>query len=246
MQIIESVNNQKIIELKKLQDKKNRYLQKRFIVEGYHLVEEAVHHNLLDYILTINEDDFNKYHTDGYLVNQKIIDKLSTTTSSQGIIGIVKMPDDTYNINNYQKIVLLDNINDPGNLGTIIRTSAALGIDAVITSLDTVDIYNEKVIRATQGSIFKIPVIRCDLLEVIKSLKENNIKVLATSLNTKNEIKDISNLDSFAVVFGNEANGVREEVFNLVDETFKINMYNDVESLNVAIACAICIYHLTK
>ena len=100
-------------------------------------------------------------------------------------------------------------------------------------------------IKATQGSIFKIPVLRCDLINLINELKENNFKVLATSLNTDNEIKDIKNLDKFAIVFGNEANGVKQEVFDLVDETFKIKMYNDVESLNVAIACAICIYHLS-
>ncbi len=245
MQVIESVNNPKIVELKKLQDKKTRLIQKQFLVEGYHLVTESCKHKRLDYILSTNKEDFDKFKTDGFLVNQKIIDKLSTTTSSQGIIGVVKILDTTYDISKYKKIVLLDNINDPGNLGTIIRTSAALGIDAIFTSLDTVDIYNEKVIRATQGSIFKIPVVRCDLLEIINELKANNIKVLATSLNTSNEIKDINNLNKFAIVFGNEANGVRDEVFNLVDEKFKIKMYNDVESLNVAIACAICIYHLS-
>ena len=245
MNIIESVNNSKIVELKKLQDKKTRQLEKKFLVEGYHLVEEAKKHNLLDYILTTNKNDFNKYNIDGYLVNQKIIDKLSTTTSAQSIIGVVNMQSQEYDLSKYKKIVLLDNVNDPGNLGTIIRTSAALGIDCVITSMDTVDIYNEKVIRATQGSIFKIPVIRCNLIDAINELKKYNIKVLATSLNTKNEIHDINKMDKFAVVFGNEAHGVKDEVFTLVDEKFKINMYNDVESLNVAITCAICIYHLS-
>ena len=243
MVVIESVNNQKIIEIQKLQNKKERTLQQKFIVEGYHLVEEAKKHNLLESILTTNKNDFNKYNIDGYLVNEKIIKKLSTTVNAQEIIGIVKIPQYNINYKQIKRIVLLDNVNDPGNLGTIIRTSAALGIDAVIISLDTVDIYNEKVIRATQGSIFKIPVIKDDLSSVIKTLKKNNISIYGTSLDTNTYITDIKKVDKYAVIFGNEANGVRREINDLVDKKFKIEMHNDVESLNVAVACAIVIYH---
>lgn len=246
MTVIESVNNQKVIEIQKLQNKKERTLQQRFIVEGYHLVEEAKKHNLLEYILTTNKNNFEKFDIDGYLVNEKIIKKLSTTVNAQEIIGIVKIPQYNINYKSLKKIVLLDNVNDPGNLGTIIRTSAALGVDAVITSLDTVDIYNEKVIRATQGSIFKIPVLKTNLVTTIEQLKKNGINVYGTSLNTDTYITDIQNVGKYAVVFGNEANGVTKEVEQLVDKRFKIQMYNDVESLNVAVACAIVTYHFNK
>ena len=101
MIVIESVNNQKIIEIQKLQNKKERTIQQKFIVEGYHLVEEAKKHNLLEYILTTNKNDFKEFGVDGYLVNDKIIKKLSTTVNAQEIIGIVKIPQ--YNIN-YKEI----------------------------------------------------------------------------------------------------------------------------------------------
>lgn len=246
MLVIESVNNSKVLEIQKLQNKKERTLQQKFIVEGYHLVEEAKKHNLLELILTTNKNDFDKYNVDGYLVNEKIIKKLSTTVNAQEIIGIVKIPQYNINYKQIRKVILLDNINDPGNLGTIIRTSAAFGIDAVITSNDTVDIYNEKVIRATQGSIFKIPVVKDDLFQVIKELNKNNISVYGTSLDTDTYITDIKKVEKFAVVFGNEANGVREEVNKLVEKKFKIKMSNDVESLNVAVAAAVVIYHFIK
>ena len=197
-------------------------------------------------IVTTDESDFKKYNVDGYLVNEKIITKLSTTVNAQNILGIVKMPHNQFSIDKYKKIIILDNINDPGNLGTIIRTAAALGMDAVIVSEDTVDMFNEKVIRATQGSIFKIPVIKTNILDVIKKYLENNIDVFATSLQTDKYITDMNASTTFALVFGNEANGIRNEVMDLCNKKFKIQMHNNVESLNVAIAAAIVMYHFNK
>lgn len=244
---ITSCKNAKIKELIGLYDKKNRNILKRFLVEGHHLVEEARLYNRLEYIVTKYRDDFDKYHVDGYLVNDEIMKKLSSTVNSQGIIGIVRM-DDSFDIEevikNGKNFVVLDNVNDPGNLGTIIRTAAGLGVDAIFVSNETVDLYNDKVLRSTQGAIFKIPVIKSDLIELISRLKKNNVYIYGTSLDAKISLKEISRKEKIAVVFGNEANGVSGDVKALVDENFLIPMSNNVESLNVAVACAICIYVL--
>lgn len=244
---ITSIKNPKIKELMGLYDKKNRNVLKKFLIEGYHLVDEAYFCEQLDYIVTKNIDDFKKYNCDGYLVTDEIIKKLSTTVNSQGIIGIVNMNNE-FDINciikNGRNFVILDNVNDPGNLGTIIRTSAGLGVDAIFVSSDTVDVYNDKVLRSTQGSIFKIPVIKTDLVELISLLKDNNIYVYATALDAKINLRDVQRKEKIALVFGNEANGISDDIKSLVDEKFLIPMANKVESLNVAIACAICIYTL--
>ncbi len=244
---ITSSKNPKIKELMELYDKKNRITAKKFLVEGYHLVDEANICKQLDYIVTKNVDDFKKYNVDGYLVNDDIIKKLSTTVNSQGIIGVVNMKNE-FDTNNIIKkgfnFVVLDNVNDPGNLGTIIRTSAALGVDAIFVSSDTVDVYNDKVLRATQGTIFKIPVIKTDLAKLISLLKNNNVYIYATALDAKKSLKDVKRKEKIALVFGNEANGISDDIKSLVDEKILIPMANKVESLNVAIACAICIYIL--
>lgn len=246
---ISSSKNQKIKEIYSLYDKKERNQRKEFLVEGHHLIDEALKANQLCYIVTNNKIDFEKYVVDGYFVSSDIIKKVSSTINTQGIVGVVKMKqfnkaDMISIIKKNKKFIILDNINDPGNLGTIIRTAASLGVDAVFVSEETVDMYNEKVIRATQGAIFKIPVIRCDLKEVIGELKENGVCIYGTSLNAKVSLNEVTKKDKLALVFGNEANGVREEIQRLVDENFLIPMKNNVESLNVAIACAICVYAL--
>lgn len=243
---INSLTNPKIIELCNLQKKQERFLRQLFLVEGHHLIAEAQQHGYLEYILTTSTNDFVKYQTTGYLVNSKIINKLSTTVNSQEIIGVCKMLETTNCLDKYQKIVILDNINDPGNLGTIIRTCAALGVEAIIMSLETVDIYNDKVIRATQGALFKIPLIKMSLEEAIKELQKQEIMILATSLEAKKELADLSVYENFAIIFGNEANGIRKEILTLADETFILPMQNGVESLNVGVACGIIVYNLIK
>lgn len=245
---ISSTSNAKIVELLHLRNKKDRYLKGKFLVEGYHLVEEAKKHHLLEMIVTTNKEDFDKYQIDGYLVNENIIQKLSTTVNAQPIVGVVSLKEENLEekLKTFNSFVLLDNINDPGNFGTIIRTCAALGIDAIIASSDTVDLYNDKVIRATQGSIFKIPIFKTSIQYAVQLLQKNNIPIFATSLNALVDIKEVKKPSQFGIIFGNEANGVQAEILNQVDYTFKINMKKDVESLNVAIACGIVVYAFTN
>lgn len=247
MRVINSVQNETIKNIDKLNDKKVRNKKREFLVEGYHLIEEAYNHNLLKAIFTVREEDFDKFKgVEHFLVNDQIIKKISKTVNPQGIFGIVAMPSfeapnlDKENI----KIVMLDSINDPGNLGSIVRTAAALGYDAIYMSSDTVDIYNEKSLRATQGAIFKIPHYYVSLEEIVKVFKKNDIMCYGTSLRNSCDLEEIKKINKFSICFGNEARGMSDKICSIMDKNIKIKMENSVESLNVLSASSIVMYHL--
>lgn len=246
---ITSLSNDKIKYLQSLKDKKQRYSEQKYLIEGYHLVEEAYQAQLLETIITTDEKINSHFKDiDVIIVNDKIINLLATTTNPQNILGVVKMVNydlDSLKITNNFKAILLDDINDPGNLGTIIRTAGALGYQMIFLSKTCVDLYNEKVLRATQGVIYKIPIIRTDLLDVIKMLKKHHIKTYVTSLDEDTKLlEEIKFADKFALCFGNEAHGVSKEVLDSADAKIKIMMQNGVESLNVAICAGIIMYEL--
>ena len=250
---ITSTSNETIKYFISLNDKKTRMNAKRFIVEGYHLVDEASKTNLLEAIISTDEKELKKINNvKRYLVNDAIINKIATTKNPQNILGIVKMLD--HNITNLvpiikenkTKLIMLDDVNDPGNLGTIIRTAAGLGYDGIIMSPNTVDLYNEKVIRSTQGVMFKIPIIKANLQEVIKLLKKEKVFCIGTALTNAKDVKHITKKDKFAICLGNEAKGISKEVLDNMDENVKIAMNNDVESLNVSIAAGIIMYEMMK
>lgn len=250
---ITSTSNETIKYFISLNDKKTRMNAKRFIVEGYHLVNEASKTNLLEAIISTDEKELKKINNvKRYLVNDAIINKIATTKNPQNILGIVKMLD--HNITNLlpiikenkTKLVMLDDVNDPGNLGTIIRTAAGLGYDGIIMSPNTVDLYNEKVIRSTQGVMFKIPIIKANLQEVIKMLKKEKVFCIGTALTNAKDVKHITKKDKFAICLGNEAKGISKEVLDNMDENVRIAMKNDVESLNVSIAAGIIMYEMME
>ena len=250
---ITSTSNETIKYFISLNDKKTRMNAKRFIVEGYHLVNEASKTNLLEAIISTDEKELKKINNvKRYLVNDAIINKIATTKNPQNILGIVKMLD--HNITNLlpiikgnkTKLIMLDDVNDPGNLGTIIRTAAGLGYDGIIMSPNTVDLYNEKVIRSTQGVMFKIPIIKANLQEIIKLLKKEKVFCIGTALTNAKDVKHITKKDKFAICLGNEAKGISKEVLDNMDENVKIAMKNDVESLNVSIAAVIIMYDMME
>lgn len=250
---ITSTSNETIKYFISLNDKKTRMNAKRFIVEGYHLVNEASKTNLLEAIISTDEKELKKINNvKRYLVNDAIINKIATTKNPQNILGIVKMLD--HNITNLlpiikgnkTKLIMLDDVNDPGNLGTIIRTAAGLGYDGIIMSPNTVDLYNEKVIRSTQGVMFKIPIIKAKLQEIIKLLKKEKVFCIGTALTNAKDVKHITKKDKFAICLGNEAKGISKEVLDNMDENVKIAMKNDVESLNVSIAAGIIMYEMME
>lgn len=241
--IITSVNNEYIKKVAKLKDKKYRDEAKLFIVEGYHLVNEAKKY-LTDVLITDASDEIDGVNN--IIVTDQIIEKLSSVKSPQKIIGICKYFDISEIIG--KRFLILDGVQDPGNLGTLIRCALGFDIDTVICSKDTVSIYNEKVIRSTQGAIFHINYYVGDLPMVIEELKRKGVTILSTSL--KNSISlnqyDTSNIDSYAIVLGNEGNGVSKEVQEMADVNLCIEMNSKLESLNVSVAGGILMYMLKK
>ncbi len=248
---ITSVNNSYVKELLSLKEKTIRNELKLFLVEGYHLVEEALKHQSLKAVLCSDVNVLNNFDiNEKYLVSDAVIKKLSTTKNPQNIIGVVNSITnknlDIILSKDDVKLIILDNVNDPGNLGTIIRTAAALGFDAVISSNETVDYYNEKVLRATQGAIFKIPLFKCGLVYLINKLKQNSIKVYGTSLKSSISVYEVNKEGKLAVVVGNEGQGVSDQVLNVCDQNVILPMNNDVESLNVSIAAALLMWEFSK
>lgn len=238
--VYNSVDNNKIKELKKLDNKKYRQELKMFLVNGEHLVEEAYKTNRLKEVY-ITEGYNKKTFIEPNIIGPKVKKYLSDITSQEDIIGLCTINDNDEIKGN--KIIILDNIQDPGNLGTIIRNCVAFDIDTLIISNDTVDMYNSKVIRASQGMIFKLNIIITDLNEVIPKLKEDGYKILTTSVDVGKDIRKV-NYNKCAVILGNEGNGVKDAIHTLADDFITINMSDKCESLNVAIAGAIIMYEM--
>ena len=241
--MILSTNNSLIKRYAKLKDKKYRDEEKLFIVETYNLVEEAFRANLLKEVFVLTEGVFS-FDVPVTVVGEDVMKKLSTTSSVPNIIGIVKKQDKRVIVGN--KILLLDKIQDPGNLGTIIRSSVAFNIDTIVLSPDTVDLYNPKVIRSTEGMMFHINIVQADLIDTIEELKEKDYKILGTDVIDGTNINKLSNEDKskFALVVGNEGNGVSKELYDLFDDILHINMNENVESLNVSVATSIILYEM--
>ena len=243
MKEIISLSNPYIKYLEKLYDKKTRELEGLYIVEGYHLVNEAREVNLLKTAL-ITTIDNQIDDVENIIVTKDIIKKLSKTKNPQDIIGICYINKKNTKLGN--RVLVLDNINDPGNLGTLLRAALGFNFNDIIISNDTVDLYNDKVIRSAQGAHFKLNIIKTDLLEYLKILKDKGYKIIATSLESAKYLKDLEPVEKCAVILGNEANGVSSSVILKSDINVKININERLESLNVSIAGAIIMHHINE
>ena len=241
--IITSLDNNKIKELVKLQNKKYRDLTNTFIVETPHLVQEAYKSNIVKEVFLLEGESINLDVPITY-VSQEVMKKITTMDTPSNIIALCEKINSNEIIGN--KILLLDNIQDPGNLGTIIRSSVAFNIDTIVLSLDTVDLYNPKVLRSTQGLFSHINIVTMDLKEAISELKKRNIVIYSTNVVAGEDVRDISNKESYALVMGNEGNGVRKDIQDLCDKNLYIKMNSNAESLNVAVACSILLYELGR
>ena len=240
--VYSSIENKKIKDIKKLSQKKYRDMEGLFLVEGEHLVLEAYKSGLLEELILEENSNF-KLDVKTLYVNKKVLSYLSELDNFNGIMGICKKISSD-NIGN--KVLLLDNIQDPGNLGTIIRSSVAFNFDTIVLSENCVDLYNSKVIRATQGMIFKCNILVKDLKSFIINLKDKDYQVLSTNVNGGKNINNIIKNDRVAIIMGNEGNGVSPEVASLSDELIYIKMNKNCESLNVAVATSIILYELNK
>ena len=239
---ISSINNTKIKEWAKLKIKKYRDNGNEFLIEGDHLVNIAVSKGLVLSIIAVDK----KYEVLGvpfYLVTDAIMKKLSSQASSSEVIAIARK-NKIREING--NVVLLDNIQDPGNLGAIIRSAVAFNIDTIVMSNDTVDLYNEKVIRSSEGMIFEINFVKDNLDRVIKDLKSKNYKIYGTDVTCGKDLKSIDFCEKTGIIIGNEGNGVKKEILRLCDEKINININNKCESLNASVAASIIFYELSR
>ncbi len=240
MEIITSVNNNHIKELCKLKEKKYRDSTNTFLIEGEHLIYEAYKEGLLEEILPLIGEDFSM-DTKTTFISKEVMKKLSSTDSIINVIGVCSKRKER-EIGN--KILILEDIQDPGNLGTIIRSSLAFGVDTVVLSPKTVDLYNSKVLRSTQGMIFHINIIVKELVSFIEELKSNSYMIYGTKVDGGINIKNIDIKDKYALVIGNEGKGMSSSVESLCDKNLYIDMDNNVESLNAGVAASILLYEM--
>ena len=258
MQIITSKDNENIKNIRKLKEKKYRDLNNKYIIEGIRILKEAIEENAKIDTIVICEDYSKDNSLDKKLlyeiakynciyVDRKVFSVLTDVQNPQGILAVIEKNSSEENIDyNQDMIVLLDGIQDPGNLGTIIRTIDSVGLNQVIISKETADTYSPKVVRSTMGAIFRVNVIESmDLINTIKTLKKHKFKVHATSLNSE---KDIYNIDynKTCIVIGNEGNGVTKEVMEASDDSIKIPMLGKTESLNASVATGIILYEYVR
>lgn len=233
--MIASVQNNKIKELAKLDLAKYRKLQKKFIVEGPHLVSEAKKHQVLLETYTIHPN------LEGELVSKEVMKKITHTDSVVSQIGVCKLIEKN---KIEEKVLILDQVQDPGNLGALLRSAAAFNFKTVFLSEGCVDLYNAKVIRSSQGAIFKLNFIFGDILEFIKAISSTH-QVYKTDVLDGEDISFLSFKSKVAIILGNEGNGISKEVRELPLKNIYIKM-TDVESLNVSVAGSILMYELNK
>lgn len=251
---IESKENTIYKETKKLKDRRNRNKQKKYLIEGFRLVEEALKAKAnIETIFCLEDtedktlDIINKYDYKGkvFKLSKNLFLEICETEHPQGLLAVVLM-DDTNKALDGEFYLLCDKVQDPGNLGTIIRTAHASGIDGIILTKGTVDIYNDKTIRSTMGSMFYVPIIQDENLSVIKKLKEKGFSIVATSLEGQNDFFDEDLTGKVVITVGNEGNGVSREVYDISDKKVKIPMPGGAESLNVGVATSIILYERVR
>ena len=242
---ITSVENEKVKKFRKLQSKKYREQYNQYLVEGEHLVYEAYKRGVLQELLLVEGRDvilpvpYNYY-------SKAVMNKISSMDNPPTVMGLC---------NKYEsdeikgdRILILDGIQDPGNMGTIIRSAVAFNIDTIILTENTVDLYNSKVLRATQGMFYHINIVEIAGLEVMDILKNMNIPVYGTNVCDGIDARCLSSeeKEKFALVMGNEGNGVRDEMSELCTKNLYIRMNKNAESLNVGIAASILMYELGR
>lgn len=241
--LITSPKNEHIKELVKLKDKKARDEAHMFLVETKHLVIEASRAGLIKELI-LEKDEIFPLDVPTTYVTKEVLKKLSSMESPSNVMAVVEKRKEEVNYG--EKILILDRIQDPGNLGTIIRSAVAFNIDTIICSSDTVDMYNPKVVRASQGMIFHIPVIVRDIKKVINELKNNDYKIIGTKVSCGTDVRTSSIYSHFALIIGNEGQGVSKEIEDMCNEHLYIKMNGNCESLNASVAASILMYEINN
>lgn len=262
--MISSESNGQIKELVKLQ-KNARYRRRQqcFVAEGVKLVEEAaVHGGLRKIFLSekMGQEEWSQLSQQSVfqgiprdlveIVTDPVFSKISDTVTPQGILGMVKMPEHTLEeilSQEKQLFLLLDDLRDPGNLGTILRTAEGAGISGVIMSRESVDLFNPKTVRATMGAIFRVPFVYVEnLAQTVEQMKGKGISVYGTRMEGSQIYDQPDYRQATALVVGNEANGISQEVLDRLTAGIRIPMEGSLESLNAAVAAAIVMYEAAR
>ena len=245
MEEITSVNNELVKETAKLQQKKYRDLNDKFILEGFKLIEEAVSAGIqLEYIFVLN-NTLKKYNFCNCKIistNDAVLKKISAADSAPEAIAVAKqIHHDIKALKDAKKIILLENIKDLGNLGTIIRSASAFGMDGIILYGDCTDLYNPKCVRSTVGNLWKTPIVEIKDIKILEKYFKNYTRVATLPL-AKNMLRDFKQTNKMLIMFGSEADGLSKELINFSTESLKIEMVSNVESLNLAVSCAIVMH----
>jgi len=245
---IESAQNSTYKEWHKLLRRKSREKAGLYLIEGPHLVGEALKEPGVVRTLIFDESkaykEWDEYDIPKIQLTDSLFQKLSTTETPQGVLAVCRLqsvaPPETA-----KRFLLIDRVQDPGNLGTLIRTADAAGMDAVYLGAGTVDLYNQKTLRSAQGSHFHLPVVQQPLEQVLEDLKKKGIPIIGTSLNGQ-RLEDIEGpmASAFALIVGNEGEGVHPDILAMTDMNVKIPIFGRAESLNVAVAAGILMYRL--
>ncbi|MDP4089147.1 MAG: RNA methyltransferase [Bacillota bacterium] len=253
MELIQSRDNLLIKEIKKLNEKKYRDALGKFFIEGYRFVEEAflagarVEKILISqrYLERFEETVLSTYNVQRFLIKDNLFESLCGTETPQGVAAVIEK--EKHEIS-FQKgtFVLLDRLQDPGNVGTIIRTSHAAGVRGIIYTTGTVDPYNDKCLRSTMGSIFYIPIIEDKNLNLVNKLRDDGFKLVVSSLDTEEDFFSREYGDKIIIAVGNEGKGISKEVSALADIKVKIPMPGGAESLNASVAASIMIYEVLR
>ncbi len=253
------ITKQQLADIKLLQQKKYREEAGTFIVEGWKSIQEAANSGVaIDTVLYDELRVENKkllswlqdHARRTYAVKSKELDSIADTVSAQGIVAVLpKFSGAQYIAPVFEKpkslIVVLDGINDPGNLGTIIRTCDWFGVDAVVIGKNSVELYNPKVVRATMGSLFHLPVDDdADLKQFLTLCKKQKYSIYSTELTDSKDLRTVSFSDRSVVVIGSESHGVSPEVSSLADQKILIPQFGKAESLNAAMACGVILSHI--
>ena len=244
--MITSVNNELVKETVKLQKKKYRDKENKFLLEGFKSIEEAFNANVeIEYVFTTDKKRYAFLGDKVILASESVLKKISTTESAPDAVAVaVKKVYTLEDLKDTKKVVLLENIKDLGNLGTILRTSTAFCVDAVVLyGKDCADLYNPKCVRSSVGNLWKIPVVYVQDIAMLQEIF-GNFQRIATLPRTTQYLKDIKVEGSVLIMFGSEADGLSDELVNFATQKVKIEMASNVESLNLSISCAVVLYKL--
>jgi TrmH family RNA methyltransferase len=256
-QEITSLTNPKIKQWSQLLTKRGREGQGKFILEGMHLVQEALQAQLeLEVILYSLEKGYptellerSELPCEAIGVSEAVLAKCSDTQTPQGVMAIAVKPDwSTQQVLEQPNalVVVVDGVQDPGNLGTIIRSADAVGATGVVLGRGTVDVYNPKTIRSTMGSLFHLPIMECDLNELLPLVKKHQIQLVSTSLQAEQSCYELDMTGSTWMIVGNEGSGVNADLQQYVSKQIIIPMRGQAESLNVAMASTVLLFEAAR